>query len=476
MDLLDHDALHLSALLEAREVSAVEVMRATLARIEAFNGDLNAIVNLRDGDALLAEARVIDQTERRGWLHGIPVAIKDLSNVAGMVSTQGSPLFTDHRAQQDSVHVLRMRRAGALFVGKTNTPEFGLGSHTFNTVFGATRNPYDLDLSAGGSSGGAAVALAARMVSVADGSDMMGSLRNPAAWCNVYGFRPTWGRVPSDPTGDMYLHQLSTNGPMGRSPSDIAALLEVMGGWDIRQPHGLLPMHFRDRIRSVVSGVRIGWLADWGGAYPMETGVLDTCDTALDLFEQMGCTIDPVSPPYPAHKLWKAWTTLRSWAIAGKMAPLYDQPKTRAALKPELIWEIERGLSLSAMEVHRASEIRSEWFRRVIELFSKFDLLVLPSAQTWPFPIEQRYPAQIAGVEMDSYHRWMEVVVPVSLAGLPTMSVPVGFGPQGLPMGLQLIGPPRGDLRVLQISQAWHEATNWPAKRPPFPLQSLILH
>ena len=476
MHLLDHDALQLSALLEAREVSAVEVMRATLERIDAFNGDLNAIVNLRGVEALMAEARQMDQTERRGWLHGIPVAIKDMANVEGMVSTQGSPLYTDHLAQQDSLHVLRMRRAGALFIGKTNTPEFGLGSHTFNTVFGATKNPYDTDLSAGGSSGGAAAALASRMVCIADGSDMMGSLRNPAAWCNVYGFRPTWGRVPSDPTGDMYLHQISTNGPMGRSPSDVAALLEVMGGWDIRQPHGLLPMMFVDRIRSVVSGVRVAWLGDWGGAYPMEDGVMDTCNSALELFEQMGCSIVPVSPPYPADRLWKAWTTLRSWSIAGKMAPLYDQPKMRETLKPEIIWEIERGLSLSAMDVHRASEVRSEWFRRTTELFSEYDLLILPSAQTWPFPVDQRYPEQIAGRDMDSYHRWMEVVVPVSLAGLPAMSVPAGFGSNGMPMGLQLIGPPRGDLRVLQISQAWHEATNWPAKRAPSPLQSLILH
>lgn len=476
MDILDWDALDLSALLEARELSAVELMRATLERITAVNEDVNAIVSLRDADRLLDEARAIDQTERRGWLHGMPLAVKDLANVEGLPTSQGSPLHARTIAPQDSVFVERMRRAGALFIGKTNTPEFGLGSHTFNPVHGATRNPYDLTRSAGGSSGGAAAALATRMVPVADGSDMMGSLRNPAAWNNVYGFRPTWGRVPSDPDGDLFLHQLSTNGPMGRSPADIAALLEVMGGWDIRQPHGLLPQMFVDRIRTNVNGLRIGWLADWGGAYPTEAGVLDTCEAALDVFEQLGCQVEYIEAPFPAARLWEAWTTLRSWAIAGNLSPLFANRASRAQLKEEALWEIEQGMALSAMAVHRASVARSDWFRKALDLFAEVDVLMLPSAQVWPFPVEQRHPVDIVGQEMDTYHRWMEIVIPVSLIGLPCMSIPAGFGPQGLPMGMQLVGPPRGDLRVLQVAQAWHEATKWPAKHPPRPAQSLRLH
>ncbi|MEC8295150.1 MAG: amidase [Pseudomonadota bacterium] len=476
MDILDCDALELSALLEARDLSAVELMRATLERITAINDDVNAIVALRDGDRLLDEARAIDQTERRGWLHGIPLAVKDLANVEGLVTSMGSPMQARTVAPQDSVFVERMRRAGGLFIGKTNAPEFGLGSHTFNDVYGATRNPYDLTRSSGGSSGGAAAALATRMVSVSDGSDMMGSLRNPAAWNNVYGFRPSWGRVPSDPDGELFHNQLSTNGPMGRSPADIAALLEVMGGWDMRQPYGLLPQMFVDRIRTNVNGLRIGWLADWGGAYPMEDGVLETCESALGVFEQLGCKVEYLAPPFPAVRLWEAWTTLRSWAIAGNLAPLHANRASRAQLKPEAIWEIEQGLELSGMAVNRASAARSDWYRAAIEQFAEVDVLMLPSAQCWPFPVEWRHPEEIAGQTMDTYHRWMEIVIPVSLLGLPCMSIPAGFGPQGLPMGMQLIGPPRGDLRVLQIAQAWHEATNWPGKHPPRPAQSLRLH
>ncbi|CUH83658.1 amidase [Thalassovita mediterranea] len=476
MDILDCDALDLSTLLEARELSAVELMRATLERITAVNGDVNAIVALRDGDRLLEEARAMDQTERRGWLHGIPVAVKDLAHVEGIVSSMGSPLQARKVATQDSVFVERMRRAGALFIGKTNTPEFGLGSHTFNEVYGATKNPYDMTRSAGGSSGGAAAALATRMVCVADGSDMMGSLRNPAAWNNVYGFRPSFGRVPADPEGEVFLQQMSTNGPMGRSPADIAALLEVMTGWDIRQPHGLLPQMFLDRIRTNVNGLRIGWLSDWGGAYPMEAGVLDTCESALGVFEQLGCEVVELPAPFEAAKLWNAWCTLRSWSIAGTLSPLHANLASRGQLKEEAIWEIERGKALSAMAVHRASVVRSDWFRRAVELFADVDILMMPSAQVWPFAVGDRYPKEIAGRTMDTYHRWMEIVVPVSLLGLPCMSIPAGFGPNGLPMGMQLIGPPRGDLRVLQIAQAWHEATNWPGKHPPRPAHSLRLH
>ena len=465
MDVLDRDALKISALLEARELSAEELMKATLKQIDALNGKVNAIVSMRDRDVLIAEARKADNTPRRGWLHGMPLAVKDLASVAGIETSMGSPILAGQVAKQDSVFVARMRRAGGLFIGKTNTPEFGLGSHTFNPDHGHTHNPWDLSKSAGGSSGGAAAALASRMLAVTDGSDMMGSLRNPAGWCNVYGFRPSWGRVPADPEGEMFLHQLSTNGPMGRSPADIAALLEVQSGWDHNQPHGLLPEIYLDRLMGDLAFARIGWLGDWGGAYAMEDGVMGTCQQAMKSFEQMGGIVEEVPPPMPAEQLWEAWTTLRSWAIAGKLSPYLETH--RDELKPEAIWEIERGQSFSAMEVHEASLVRSQWFRKAAELFEEYDLLVMPTAQVWPFPVEQRYPKSIAGRAMDSYHRWMEVVVPVSLIGLPCLSVPAGFGDNGLPMGLQLIGPARGDLRVLQLGQAWHEGTQWAGQRPP---------
>lgn len=449
-------------------LSAVDLMQATLAQIEKVNLQVNAIVSLRDPDILLQEARKADQATERGPLHGVPMAIKDLSNARGLLTSMGSPAFAGQGpAPQDDIHVARVRAAGALIIGKTNVPEFGLGSHTFNPVFGATCNPYDLTRSAGGSSGGAAAALAARMLPVADGSDMMGSLRNPAAWCNVYGLRPTWGLVPNEPVGDMYLHTLATNGPMGRAPADIAALLQVQTGRDPRLPFGVTPDDVTTGLDAPIKGKRIGWLADWGGAYPMEPGILDLCQSALKVFEDQGAVIETLKPPFPAEKIWDSWQTLRWFAVAAKLAPLYNQDRTREMLKPAAQWEIENGQSLSAMQVQRASALRSDWFRAAMTLFDRYDAVVLPTAQVWPFPVDQVHPTHINDTPMDTYHRWMEVVIPASLIGLPALSVPVGFGESGLPMGMQLIGAPRADKTLLRMGHAYHQATLWPDKMPP---------
>jgi len=320
---------------------------------------------------------------------------------------------------------------------------------------------------AGGSSGGAAAALAARLLPVADGSDMMGSLRNPAAYCNVYGMRPSYGLVPQDPLGDTFLHQLSTDGPMARNVEDMAALLETLSQPDPRLPHRIQPEPFTQALDTDPRGLRIGWLGDWGGAYRMEPGILDLCETAQQTFTEMGCEVTPLPPPFPAEKLWHSWTTLRSWAVAARLGIHHADPARRALLKPEAIWEIERGLSLSAMEAHRASVIRSDWCATAAGLFETFDALILPSAQLWPFDKTLDWPHAIGDRAMDSYHRGMEVVVPVSLIGLPAISVPAGFGAEGLPMGMQLIGPRGGDRALLRLAQAWHRATDWPGRRPP---------
>ncbi|TMV53574.1 amidase, partial [Thioclava sp. BHET1] len=245
-------------------------------------------------------------------------------------------------------------------------------------------NPYDRARAAGGSSGGAAAALAMRMAPVADGSDMMGSLRNPAAFCNVYGYRPSYGLVPSDPLGDTFLHQLSTNGPMARTVADLAHLLEILARPDPRLPHGRGPEPYAEGLDIDIRGMRIGWLGDWGGAYAMEPGILELCETALGIFRDQGAEVEALPPPFPAEKLWESWTILRSWAIAGGSGALHAEPETRALLKPEGIWEIERGLSYDAMTVHRASVIRSQWFARLAGLFAEYDALILPSAQVWP--------------------------------------------------------------------------------------------
>ena len=467
MDLHEMGAVALRAAMDRGAVTATDLMAATLDRIGRVNPALNAIVALRDGAALMAEARAADAVPvaARGALHGLPMAVKDLVGVAGIRSTWGSPLLADNVPVQDDMLAARLRGAGAILIGKTNTPEFGLGSHSTNPVHGVTANPYDTGRSAGGSSGGAAAALAARLVALADGSDMMGSLRNPAAFCNVYGFRPTFGRVPVDPVGDTFLHQLATDGPMARNIADLALLLGVLAVPDPRLPHGRPSEDFRAALDVAPGRLRIGWLGDWGGAYPMEDGILSLCRKALDQFPD--AVVEDMSPVFPAAKIWHSWITLRSWAVAARLGVFHADPAKRALLKPEAVWEIERGLALSAMDVHRASVIRSDWNAVAAGLFQRFDLLALPSAQVWPFPKGWDWPHAVAGRAMDTYHRWMEVVVPASLLGLPTLAVPVGFGDAGLPMGVQLIGPRGTDRAVLQAGQVWHRATDWPAKRPP---------
>ncbi|MEP5731983.1 MAG: amidase [Sulfitobacter sp.] len=467
MELLDQSALSLSSALEQGKISAVELMQLTLARIGQVNGDLNAIVLLRDADALMAEAQAADTAERKGWLHGIPIAIKDIANAKGLKTTMGSPIFADTVAMSDDLMIGRLRDAGALIIGKTNTPEFGLGSHTYNPVHGITRNPYDKSKSCGGSSGGAAVALATGMLCVADGSDMMGSLRNPAGWNNVYGMRPTWGSVPFEPAGDLFMHQLSTSGPMARSPADLAALADTMTGSDKALPLSRTLSAAAPLLATRPKRQRIGYLGDWGGAFPFEPGIAEVSETALRQMEDMGHGVENVPPPFDVDAMWDSWITLRSFAVAAGSHLLYENPEHRALLKPAAIWEIERGMKLSAMDVHRASLIRSDWYRRATELFDTYDMLVLPSAQSWPFDAEIDYPKEIAGVQMDTYHRWMQVVVPASLIGIPVVNIPAGFGRNGLPAGLQMMGPRTSDARLLQFANEWHSTTNWPGKRPP---------
>ena len=467
MSLIDLSASDLSRMIAARQVAPSEVMAAHLAQISSVNPALNAIISLRDPDDLMCEARIADNAPHQGWLHGLPLAVKDLLATKGLRTTYGSPLFADHVPDADALIVARMRAAGAIIIGKTNTPEWGHGSHSFNPVHGVTRNPYDLTRTAGGSSGGAAAALAARMVPVADGSDMMGSLRNPAAFCNIYGFRPTWGLVPADAEGDTFLATLATEGPMARSVEDIANLLQVMAGANPEVPFGRETQPYADLLTADLRGKRIGWLGDWGGAYLTEPGILQLCETALSVFEDQGAIVEHLAPPYPATDLWQSWITLRAMLNAGAKGDLYADPAKRAQLKAETRWEVEQGLTLSAAAVHAASVTRSRWYATAARLFQTYDALVLPSAQVWPFPAEWRWPQAINGHAMDTYHRWMEVVIPVSLAGLPALALPAGFGAEGLPMGMQMFGPTGADARILALGQAYHLATDWPAKRPP---------
>ncbi|MDB5370009.1 MAG: putative amidase [Roseomonas sp.] len=467
-------AAALSAAIRAKRISCREVMVAYLDRIGRFNPTVNAIIALRDRDTLLAEADARDAQLARGevlgWMHGLPHAVKDLAHVRGMPSSLGSPLLADNIAPADSLIVERMRRAGAIIVGKTNVPEFGLGSHTFNTLHGTTLNAYDPSRSAGGSSGGAAVGLALRMLPVADGSDFGGSLRNPAAWNNVFGLRPSAGRVPAWPSVDGFVTQLSTEGPMARDVGDLALLLSTLAGRDARAPLSLddAPGVFAQPLASEVRGTRIGWLGDYARALPMEPGVLDVCRQGLAALEAVGCTVEEARFTTSRERIWETWLGIRHWLVMGSVMPFYQDPEKRALLKPEAVWETEGGLKMSALDALRASNLRSALYQDFLGLFTRFDALVLPSAQCFAFPAEWTWPKEIDGTAMDTYHRWMEVVFPASLSGCPVISVPAGFGGAAdLPMGMQIIAPPRQDLKLLRLAHAYEQAIGPVLRRLP---------
>ena len=460
----------LSAAIAARRVSCAETMAATLDAIERLNPGVNAIVGLRARAGLLAEAAERDAAlargDRLGPLHGIPLAVKDLDAVRGLPFTQGSPIFRDRIAEADTIQVERLRASGAILIGKTNTPEFGLGSHTFNPVYGATRNAYDPARTAGGSSGGAAVAVALRMLPVADGSDHAGSLRNPPAFNNLYGLRTRPGRIPIEGR-DVFTPGLAVSGGIGRSPADLGLLLSVQAGPDPRVPLSLPedPGVFAGELDADVSGLRIAWLGDLGGHLPFEPGVLDLAAGALPAFAALGVRVEHACPAFDYEALWRDWLVLRAWTTAAALRPLYDAPAHRRLLKPEAVWEVERGLALTADAVTAALEGRSAWYGALRRFMEPFAALAMPSAQVFPFALEARWPAQVGGRAMDTYHRWMETVIPVTMSGLPALNVPAGFDARGRPTGVQIVA--RGELDCLRLGAAYDGATGWVRRRRP---------
>ncbi|MDQ8730283.1 amidase [Bradyrhizobium sp. LHD-71] len=467
-DIVMMDALPLGRALRARQLSCVEVMKAYLDHIERFNPKVNAIISLRERGELIAEAGIRDDQLKRGEdmgpLHGMPQAIKDLAATKGLRTTQGSPLYKDTVPDADALFVERMRNAGAIIIGKTNTPEFGLGSQTYNPLFGLTRNAYDQTRTSGGSSGGAAVALALRMLPVADGSDHGGSLRNPAAFNNVLGFRTSYGRVPHH-NEDVFLTGLSVKGPMARTVEDLQMLLSVQAGYDDRVPLSIADPHSYvvEQLKCDVKGKRIGWIGEFGNL-PMEAGVRELCRGALRTFESMGCIVEDVTPDFDPEAIWQAWLVLRAWLTGSKLRVHYDNPASRTHMKPEAQWEVEEAYKLSAFDLAAASEVRNAWYREVRRLFQRYDYLTLPSAAVFPFPVETHWPQEIAGKKMDTYHRWMQVVIPITMSGCPSLGMPVGLNAAGLPMGMQVVGPSRAEHAVMRLANAYEEATGWTRK------------
>lgn len=476
-DPTDLDADALSRAIHARELSCREVMQAYLARIGRLNPRFNAIVNLAPQDTLLAQADERDaelaRGESRGWMHGMPQAIKDTGHALGFPSTMGSRVLEHAMPAVDSLYVARMKAAGCIVIGKTNMPEFGLGSHTFNDLFGPTGNAWDPARSAGGSSGGAAVALALRMLPVADGSDFMGSLRNPAAWNNVFGLRPSQGRVPGWPKPEIWLNQLATDGPMARNVRDLARLLSVQAGYDPRVPLSIVqgPQSFVPVDLPAPTQVRIGWLGDLGGYLATEAGILRVCEQALSELSNAGMQVEQIAPAFEPEAVWGAWLVWRRALVASAVGAALAQPGAREKIKPEALWEHDSAAELSFSQFAHASQVRGAFHERMLALLQDFDVLALPSAQVWPFDIAKRWPQEIAGRPMDTYHRWMEVTLYATFAGLPAISVPAGFDDQDrLPMGMQLIGRPGGEAALLKLAAIYEELlVGVINRRPPEP-------
>jgi amidase len=456
----------LAARIARREVSARDVMAVYLAQIARLNPQLNAIVAKLPDDACLALAAEADERQAAGDplgpLHGLPIAFKDLQDARGFVTARGSRIFRDHVSATDAVLVERVRRAGALAIGKTNVPEFGLGSHTYNEVYGTTRNPYDLTKSAGGSSGGAGAALAAGLLPIADGSDLGGSLRNPANFNNVVALRPSVGLVPTAPDPFPRLG-FGVNGPMARSVDDVVYLLRVMAGPDPRDPGCELsdPSALAGPLERDLRGVRVAWAPDLGGL-PLDARVRAVLDAQRTTFESLGCVVEDACPDLTAAD--DIFLTLRRWRTAAVYGPLLQLH--RALMKPELVEEIEAGQTLRGSDVAAAMMRHGALMERVRRFFDGHAVLVCAVNQVPPFDASLSWPTEVAGVRMEHYVAWMRTAYWISATFGPALSVPAGFTPDGLPVGIQIVGRFRDDWTVLQVGHAFEQATRIGERRP----------
>lgn len=447
------------------ELSAREVMQAHLEQIDLINPKVNAICTLLPEKAMKSALHADEAVacgQVLGPLHGLPIAHKDLVQTRGIRTTFGSRLFEDNFPDQDALIVERLKAAGAITIGKTNTPEFGAGSQTFNAVFGETKNPYDTTKTCGGSSGGAAVSLACGMLPLADGSDTGGSLRNPANFCNVVGFRPSPGRVPVWPTAVSW-SPTSVQGPMSRTVTDAALMLSVIAGPDARSPISIAEpgSHFRRSLERDFRGVRIAWGEDFGGL-PVDPIVSEVIDAQRSTVEALGCITDTTEPNFTDFdRVFKIW---RGWAREASENELLKNHRDQ--LKDTLIWDIEQGSNLSGPEVGWAEAKRTEIYHRMRLFMETYEFMVFPVSQVLPFAIEHRYVSEINGVKMDTFIDWMKSCYYITVTGHPAISVPCGFTPDGLPVGMQIVGRHRDDFGVLQLAHAFEDATGFWKRRP----------
>jgi amidase len=462
MDLCYTPARQLARLIRARKLSATEVMRAFIAQVERANPDVNAIVTFLPEQAL-RQAQALDRKKgAKPPLAGLPIAYKDLVATKGIRTTLGSLVYKDNVPKEDALLVERLKAAGAITLGKTNTPEFGAGSNTFNRVFGATRNPYDPTKTAGGSSGGAAAAVACGMLPFADGSDLAASLRNPGNYCNVVGFRPTPGRVPSYPAANAWDTQ-PVIGPIARTVEDAAFLLSAMAGPDPRAPVSISEPGsiFAKSLKRDFRKVRVAWTRDFGGL-PVEPTVTQVLEQQRKVLKSLGCVVEDACPDFTGAT--EAFETLRAVSFSLRYAPLLKTH--RALLKDTVIWNIEQGLALDGARIGRAEGLRTELYQRMRTFLEKYEFLLAPVNQLPPFPVEMEYPTEIAGVTLGNYLDWMKSCYYVTITSHPAISVPAGFTPEGLPVGLQIVGRYRDDFGVLQLAHAFEQATEVWKRRP----------
>ncbi len=465
-DLCFLPATELARRIRNRELSARDAMAAHLAQIERVNPKVNAIITLLPEEELMAQAAAADEALARGEdvgpLHGLPIAHKDLAMTKGIRTTQGSPLFKDFVPDQDDLIIERLKGAGAITIGKTNVPEFGAGSQTFNPIFGATLNPYDTTKTCGGSSGGAAVALACGMQPLADGSDMGGSLRNPANFCNVVGFRTAPGRVPAWPKLTAWA-PWSVPGPMARTVEDVALMLSVIAGPDRRAPIAVAEPGaiFRQPLHRDLRGVRIAWSRNLN-SFPVDPRVTAVLESQRPIFANLGCAVEEAEPDFrDADEVFKVW---RAWSFAVSFGELVKQH--RGQVKETVIWNVEEGLKLTGPQLGQAEVKRTQLYHRVREFLERYEFLILPVSQVPPFDVTTEYITEIDGVAMNTYIDWMQSCYFITATGLPAISVPCGFTPEGLPVGMQIVGRHQDELGVLQLAYAFEQATEVWKRRP----------
>ncbi|MGH2560617.1 MAG: amidase [Thermomicrobiales bacterium] len=460
-------AVELAGHIKRRELSAREVMAAHLEQIARVNPKVNAIVSQLADEQALTLADQADKAlaggHETGPLHGLPIAFKDLEDAVGFPTTYGSPIHAANMPRRDALLVEHLRQAGAIGIGKTNVPEFGLGSHTFNPVFGPTRNPYDTSKSAGGSSGGAAVALACGMLPIADGSDMGGSLRNPGNFNNVVGFRVSPGLVPNWPSGAPWL-PLGVKGPMARTVADVAFLLDAITGADPRDQLSYDPPlgQLAQPLDRDFGTVRVAWAPDLG-ALPVDPRVTAVLESRRHVFEELGCVVQEAAPDLSGAD--DVFRDLRAFSVASGRGDLLEHHRDQ--VKPEAIWNIEEGLKLSAVDVGKAMARQAEIYERVRQFMERYEYLLCVVNQVPPFDVDLRYPTEINGVEMETYIAWMKSAYWITVTRLPAISVPCGFTPEGLPVGIQIVGRPRADFSVLQLAHAFEQSTECWKRRPP---------